>query len=249
MTHVLLTRPLPASQQLAGQLDGLGLIPVVMPLYTFSSRDPQIVMGSCWSQDGRKLAVFTSPRSVQFGLPHISAEQRPELELAVVGSATRRKLESEGYEVQLQSKTGYTSEDFLQLPDLTHNPGEAVIFCAPGGRDTIATGLISLGWKVTNAMVYERVSLQPSTGQLNELDRAQGLISTWTSISAVDLAHEHLPAGLWKKILKAPALVISSRIQQHFQQLGAVDVQLSEGPGNQDLLRSIERLSGLQNQN
>ncbi len=41
MTHVLVTRPKDASQQLADQLDALGLVPIVMPLYTFSAREPE----------------------------------------------------------------------------------------------------------------------------------------------------------------------------------------------------------------
>ena len=99
MTHVLVTRPLEASEQLARQLDALGLFPIVMPLYTFAARNPAIDISSVWSEKRRrKLAVFTSPRAVQFGLPYIPAhDQLNGLEIAVVGSATRASLESFGY--------------------------------------------------------------------------------------------------------------------------------------------------------
>jgi uroporphyrinogen-III synthase len=245
MTHILLTRPLEASQQLARQLSALGLIPVVMPMYSFSARQPGRQMDSAWHTPvKRRLAVFTSPRAVQYGLAHIPDGAWNDLEVAVIGSATRAKLESAGIDVQLQAPAGFTSEDLLQLQELTIDPGVAVIFCAPGGRETLAEGLHTLGWHVVKAMVYERRELQPASEQLNALLGADGLLSVWTSISAINIAEETLPEAVWEKILKAPALVISARIQHHLQQLGATGVELADGPGNPALLQSIQRLTG-----
>ena len=168
MTHILVTRPLEASQDLARQLTELGLVPVVMPMYTFSARQPGQHLETAWATPrARKLAVFTSPRSVEFGLSHIPDKAVADLEIAVVGSATRVKLKSAGYDVHLQASTGFTSEDLLQLPALAKDPGEAIIFCAPGGRETLAEGLHELGWHVVKAMVYEREVLQPALEQVN----------------------------------------------------------------------------------
>ncbi len=244
MTHVLVTRPLEASRQLAEQLEAADLVAVVMPLYTFASRRPSLDMSSAWSATARrKLAVFTSPRAVQFGLSHISGDQLgdqlKDLEYAVIGSATAAKLISSGYPVHLQPRTGFTSEDLLQLPELAVDPGDAVIFCAPGGRETLANGLKELGWNVSRAMVYERVPLRPEAGQLEMISAAKNLLSVWTSVSALKIAEEFLPDALWMKILGAPALVISARIQHHLQQLGATCVELTDGPGNSALLQSI----------
>jgi len=244
MTHVLVTRPEEASQELAGQLEAHGLNAVVMPFYTFKSRSPGIDVDALW-RDGnaRKLAVFTSPRAVEFGLPFLPRPgQGADVQLAVVGSATRASLEASGRKVQVQARSGFTSEDLLQAPELAGNPGVAVIFCAPEGRETLAQGLEALGWKVKKAMVYERVPLQPDPGQLEYLLENDGLISVWTSISALKLAEQYLPRDVWGRILGAPALVISTRIRQHLKQLGAGFVELAEGPGNTELLRSILRL-------
>jgi uroporphyrinogen-III synthase len=242
MTHVLLTRPLTASQQLAGQLDDLGLTPIVMPFYTFTARDPGFNLATHWSGRARNLAVFTSPRAVEYGLPHIAAEAATMLEFAVVGSATRRALEKSGRQVHIQAGSGYTSEDLLQQPELREHPGEAVIFCAPGGRQTLAEGLEALGWSVTLAMVYERVSLSPSRAQLNELESAGTLLSVWTSVAAIDLAREALAEELWGKIISSPVVVISGRIQQHLEHLGAARIELTDGPGNPDIYEAVARL-------
>ena len=245
MTHVLVTRPLKASRQLADQLGAAGLTTVVMPLYTFSANMPSHEFMSVWSgEKQRRLAVFTSPRAVRFGLPHIPRDGLKNLEFAAIGSATRVSLEKAGHQVHLQSQTGYTSEDLLQVNELAVDPGQAIIFCAPGGREAMARGLSELGWKVVKAMVYERVSLQPGPEQVDALLDCEDLLSVWTSVSALELAREQLPAAVWKKILYAPILVISDRIQHHLQQLGADRIALADGPGNAALLHSIIRLTG-----
>lgn len=248
MTHVLITRPIDASRQLAGQLDAHGLIPIVLPFYTFTSRKPVPDVSSVWSEvSSRKLAVFTSPRAVQFGLPLMPAhDQLNDIEIAVVGSSTRADLEASGYPVHLQANSGFTSEDLLQTPGLADNPGVAVIFCAPGGRQTIAEGLRDMGWRVDMAMVYERVPLQPDSGQIENLRKSEDLVSVWTSTSALKLAEKYLPGDVWGKILGSSVLVISSRIQHHLMQLGASRVELADGPGNPELLKSILRLTGQQ---
>jgi uroporphyrinogen-III synthase len=245
MTQVLVTRPEEAGQALAGHLQAEGLAAVVMPFYTFESRTPGIEVEAVWPQDGqRKVAVFTSPRAVDFGLQFLPGGGRDSgLQLAVVGAATRASLEAAGLAVHIQASSGYTSEDLLRAPDWMENPGVAVIFCAPDGRETLAEGLQALGWRVEKAMVYERVALEPDPAQLEKLRQNDGLISVWTSISALKLAQQYLPRDVWGRILEAPALVISSRIRQHLKQQGAGFVELADGPGNDDLLRSILRLA------
>jgi uroporphyrinogen-III synthase len=246
MTHVLVTRPLDASTQLAGGLTAMGLTPIVMPMYAFVGCRPQAGSLVEWSESsGRKLAVFTSPRAVQFGLPFMPLpDQLENMEIAVVGSATIVELESAGFPVHIQAAAGFTSEDLLQVPRLAENPGAAIIFCAPGGRKTLLDGLNELGWNTTMAMVYERVPLQTEPGLVDELRSSEELVSVWTSISALMLAQQYLPGDVWGKILASPALVISSRIQHYLEQLGASGVELSGGPGNPELLRSIRILTG-----
>lgn len=247
MTKVLLTRPLESSQELAGWLDKHGLASIVMPLYTFAACEPGSDPCSAWSDpEKRSLAVFTSPRAVHFGVAHIPADRVQEIEFAVVGAATRRKLESYGYSVHLQAKHGYTSEDLLREAELTTDPGQAVIFCAPGGRDALAEGLTALGWEVSSAMVYERLPLTPAASQVQALADADDLLSVWTSVSALELARKSLPAEIWRKILATTALVISARIQHHLQELGVNRVLRADGPGNNELLQSILRLTGRQ---
>lgn len=248
MTHVLLTRPLESSQQLADQLEAHHLTPVVMPFYTFSARDPLLDVISVLARpQSRKLAVFTSPRAVQFGLPFLPpGDQVDSIEIAAVGSATRGSLENSGFQVGLQASSGFTSEDFLQIPALAEGPGVAVIFCAPGGRKAMAEGLRDLGWRTVEAMVYERVPLEPDKDQVDNLRNCGDMISVWTSVSAIDLAEKSLPGDVWVKILGSSALVISSRIRRHLEELGASRVELADGPGNPELLQSILRLKGAQ---
>lgn len=245
MTHVLVTRPNEASQQLADMLGMHDLEPMVMPMYTFTGRKPVPAVDSAWSdKQSRRLAVFTSPRAVQFGITYLPApDQLDSIETAVIGSSTGAILQDSGYPVHLQARSGFTTEDLLQLPQLAEKPGVAVIFCAPGGRQALADGLENMGWRVVKAMVYERVPLQPDHELVDNLRTVRSLITTWTSISALKLAEQYLPGDVWGKILVSPALVISSRIQHHLEQLGASSVELADGPGNPELLQSVLRLN------
>lgn len=250
MTTVLITRPLEDSQQLAAQLGDLGIASIVMPLYGFSAYTESVDVADLFAESaGRKLAVFTSPRAVQFGLGLIPQELRSEMEFAVVGLATCRLLEQAGLTVNWLPQSGFTSEDLLSLEGLNlqsasgekHTPalGSAVVFCAPGGRDVLQSGLQSLGWAATKALVYQRQTITPEVAVGDEILKADGLLSVWTSTSALNAAQENLPTEVWSKILKAPALVISARIKHHLLQMGASDVALTNGPGNTDLLQSI----------
>ena len=243
MTHILITRPQESSTQLANQLNQPGIHTIVMPLYTFFSNDPgNVIDETLASPHARKIAIFTSPRAVQFGLKHVPPEHLDMLEFAAIGSATCTSLEHCGLKVRLQSSCGYTSEDFLQIPELAINPGSVIIFCAPGGRKKLATGLQEMGWTVSNAMVYQRQPLPPSREQVDDICEADNLISIWTSIYALEIAREYLPAAVWSKILNAPALVISARIKHYLQQAGAKHIESAEGPGNSALLQSLKAL-------
>lgn len=247
---VLITRPNEDSQQLAVQLKRNGIASIVMPLYDFSAHSDGLDIGASFSGSaGRKLAVFTSPRAVQFGLALIPQALRSELEYAVVGAATGRLLEQAGQNVDWMPKSGFTSEDLLSVRGLNlhaetgggQSPGQgnAIIFCAPGGRDVLQSGLQSMGWLAKKALVYRRRVLVPAEQITNEILNAESLLSVWTSTSALSAAEKNLPSKVWAKILQAPALVISARIKHHLEQQGASDVALASGPGNADLLQSI----------
>jgi uroporphyrinogen-III synthase len=245
MTEVLITRPATPANELAAQLRPHGLTPIVMPLYTFHALQPSPELAQAWSDNWtRRLAVFTSPRAVRFGSPHLPGAEKHGLEIAAIGNATRAGLEALGIGVQLQAQAGFTSEDLLAAPGLATEPGLAVIFGAPGGRDTLALGLEALGWNVVQAMVYERLAVKPAAAQIEAIREARDLLTVWTSIAALELAREGLPVAAWDKVLSTPALVISQRIQHHLRRLGAGRVELADGPGNTDLLRCILRLAG-----
>lgn len=245
MTQVLITRPLEPARQLAGQLAEHGLSSIIMPLYTFSDLAPSAEAVAALSGPARRrLAVFTSPRAVRFGLPHVPADTGGGTRFAAIGEATRAALEERGRVVDLVPASGFTSEDLLRLPELAAEPGLAVIFCAPGGRDALARGLAGMGWDVVEAMVYERVALEPSAAHVDAIAGAKDLISIWTSVAALELAREQLPGAAWDALLRSTSLVISERLQRHLQELGAAAVVRADGPGNADLLRSVLRLAG-----
>lgn len=257
MTTILITRPLAEARQLADLLDNVGIGSIVMPLYDFSARAPDIAINKVFAAStGRKLAIFTSPRAVKFGLEYLPSEIRTGVEIAAIGEATCRQLENAGLKVDWKPATGFTSEDLLGVAGLSlddnsatgpaSKEGTAIIVTAPGGRNALQTGLQSKGWVVSKALVYQRKSLTPGEQSVTAILESQDLLSIWTSTSALNGAQKRLPASVWTKILNSPALVISARIKHHLQQQGVSDITLADGPGNADLLQSICKLAGIQ---
>ena len=214
-----------------------------MPFYEFSGLKSQLDFNSIWTTgQHNRLAVFTSPRSVEYGLAQIPSEQIADLKIAAMGPATEKALNQRGHQVDIQAQSGFTSEEFLALAALDQSPGEAVIFCAPGGRKALQKGLESKQWKVSLAFVYQREPLQLDDDKVRSIAKADHLISIWTSVSAVEIASKSFPASIWMKVLAAPVLVISTRIQHYLQQQGAKRISLVAGPGNPEIVDSIAQL-------
>ena len=109
-THVVITRPEPEASELAGLCRDAGFEPIVLPALTF---EPAPDAGP-WPPPGgdgqaRRLAVFTSPRAVRFGLPGVEPAGLQGWELAAIGEATARALERAGLAVDIRPADGYRS--------------------------------------------------------------------------------------------------------------------------------------------
>lgn len=84
----------------------------------------------------------------------------PDLQAQVVaiGQQTASALVEKGYRVSLVPSTGFTTEDVLALPDLTHLEGQrCLIVRGVGGRETLYQALESRGADVDYVDVYRRV--------------------------------------------------------------------------------------------
>ncbi|NIM70270.1 MAG: hypothetical protein GTN86_09365 [Xanthomonadales bacterium] len=241
-SHVLISRPETEARQLAASLADTGLEVVVMPAFRFGPQQADIDFAAGWPAAGRRLAVFASPRAVEFGLRQLPTGFLREARVAAIGPATARALEQAGEPVALLPEQVYDSESLLQAPELADAPGVAIIFTAPGGRRALQTGLAALGWSVHMAHVYRRIALAAPVTGIKKLNSARRIISVWTSGNAMQALAEALPPQTWEKVLAGAWLVTSARLAEQARALGSRATEVTEGPGNDRIRESITRL-------
>ena len=217
-----------------------GLQPLLGPAFSFEALLPDADPGALWKNPhGRHIAVFTSPRSVRYGLEWFGTDNLKDVTLAAVGPATARLLSELGFAPGIVPDDGYSSEALLAQATLDQAPGEALIFAAPGGRQALLKGLTSKGWQVSVVEVYRRVLLQPDKQLITAIEAAEAPVSVWTSASALLFFSEALGGAAWRKLLSRPMLVISERLAAVARSKGAQAVIVTDGPSNDALLSSI----------
>jgi uroporphyrinogen-III synthase len=239
ISHVLITRPEPECSQLAELLTAPDLVPIQMPAFGFEAVSGEVDPHGAWRNSEPRLAVFTSPRSVEFGLASVPPDFLDDALLAAIGPATASLLSKAGLRVAVQSDGAVSTESLLQHPALTGETGFALIFAAPGGRDALRAGLAGLGWEVSVAMVYRRVPLPPDPGSLAGLADSERLISVWTSGNALEWALEQVSEPVRERLVNGETVVISSRLAEFARQRGASRVLLAAGPDNLSIREAV----------
>lgn len=241
-THVLVTRPRPEGDELADALERAGIAAVRMPAFRFEPSGVTIGPDEAWRAADSRLLLFTSPRAVAFGLPATGALLRVGGIPVSIGPATSRALASHGLEAVQAPGPPWDSETLLEHLAKRFEPGAVVILAAPGGREALQRGLEQAGWNVRMAPVYARVPVEPAREQVERLEQAGHLASVWTSGNALRHILPALTGRARERVLAGIALVVSERLATLAQAQGFADVRVAEGPGNAELLESLQRL-------
>lgn len=243
-THVFISRPLEDAERLSQMLSPLGVETIVQPAQEFSSR-------TLGDEDERflctlkepALLIFTSPRSVVFGLPQLPPPVLDRATIAAIGPATARELAAAGRPPQIEPEQGFTSEALLEaLHERGEAGGQALLICAPGGRTKLTEELRKAGWKVRPLNVYRRKSAEIRAEAVAGIERAGRLLSVWTSAEAMNSLSQRLPPSAWYALCRGDWLVISDRLKRLARAFGPPRVYVSAGPGNADLVNSIRTL-------
>lgn len=248
-SHVLLTRPLPQSQELASRLAPLGLQAVVQPAFDYLSvevsreqADDFTAFGAAGPAD---LVLFTSPRAVDHGLPQVPPGVLSRLRAAAIGPATSKALAEAGVRASLRASHGYTSEALLETlaGEAAPAPGAtAFILAAPGGRTTLAKGLRAMGWKVRVLMVYRSSPAALDREALAVLEGAESILSVWTSGNTMKALSQRLPPNTWFRVCQGEWLVISERLERLARAYGATRIHRAPGPGNEAIAAAVKNL-------
>ena len=248
-SHVLLTRPLSQSLELAAMLEPLGLRGVVQPAFSYLPVDARAEQADDFSALGEAgpadLVLFTSPRAVRHGLPQIPAGVLSRARVGAIGPATAQALVDSGVRASVQPAKGFTSEDLLEtLASELAPPGgsRAFIMAAPGGRTALAEGLGEQGRDVRTLMVYRSEAAALDRDALGGLEEAQGVLSVWTSGNTMKALSQRLPPNVWFRVCQGEWLVISGRLERLARAYGPAKIHRAAGPGNNALLTAIRNL-------
>ncbi len=241
-THALLSRPEPQLTELAGGIRAAHLEPVCMPAFTFSSTHESVAPDSAWRDNRTRLLIFTSPRAVEFGLKALPGTMLQDCRLVSVGPATTRALANAGLQALQAPGPTFDSDALLACVKSQLQPGAAVILAAPGGREAIQEGLQAMGWQVRLVPVYRREPVDPDPLAITELERAEGVLSIWTSGTALEYLLSKLSAGAGRQVRAGTAIVVAERLVERAKALGFGDVRLAASASNSALLEAVHEV-------
>jgi uroporphyrinogen-III synthase len=248
-SHALITRPQPQGDELAALLAPLGIECVAQPAFEYRPVDASDgqpdACDALRSAGPGDLVLFTSPRAVEHGLPQIPAVSLGRARVGAIGPATARALQAAGVRVSLRAAQGYTSEALLETLAAEPAPDAgslAFIVAAPGGRTALADALAAQGRAVHTLMVYRAEPAAIDRTALGRLDRAEGILSVWTSANAMNALSQRLPPATWFRVCQGDWLVISDRLRRLARAYGPPRIHLAGGPGNDAIVTAVRAL-------
>ena len=248
-SHVLITRPRQESQQLAKLAATLGLSSIAMPAFEFHSTALSREAMSELDQipgNQRPLMIFTSPRSVEYGLPQVPAKLMAHAKVASIGASTARCLSEAGISVAVRPSKGYGSEELLEAIKGSMEPSgsikKAYVLTAPGGRAFLQEGLESLGYETKLLMVYGKKPAEITEADMNEIGVASKMVVIWTSANAMDALSKRLPSSAWLRICQSEWLVVSERLKRLARAYGPKCIHIAPGPSNIDLAAALQSI-------
>ena len=229
----------------------LGLESIIQPAFEFLPTDPRRECPDSYAEfeaaNSQDLVIFTSPRAVMHGLAQLPRDVFLTVRIAAIGPATASALAAAGLRGSVTPADGFTSEALLET--LAADPARAAngqrrafILAAPGGRQALAEGLATRGWRVRMLLVYRSEPAKIDQDALAQLQEAAGVLAVWTSGNTMNALSQRLPPATWFRLCLAEWLVISERLQRLARAYGPARIHLAGGPGNGAILASIRSL-------
>lgn len=244
-SQVLITRPQAEAERLAGLLASMGIDSIVQPAQEFHSRTlGSSELSGLTALGPPLLLIFTSPRSVEFGLPQLPPALLGPTSIAAIGPATAKALAAAGRAADIRPENGYSSETLLDTlaGRFGRNAGGALVLCAPGGREVLVERLNEMGWAARSLWVYERRAAEIRPEAVAAIEEADRLLTVFTSADAMNSLSQRLRPSAWFAICRGEWLVISGRLQRLARAFGPSGVHLAAGPQNADLATAIRSL-------
>jgi uroporphyrinogen-III synthase len=213
-------------------------------------KDRRVLAEQLGSLENFDVILFTSANAVRFGVSLL--DQKRDLMLAAVGSATSRALNQAGYRVAIQPGESFDSEGLLSHPRLERVAGHRILIIKGShGRDLVQQELTRRGATVICAEVYERVPAILSAAALKTVHERfaagemQVITATSLEIGAALLKLallEAAPPELREELERAHWLVPGERVASGLRELGLEAPLLhADSAEDQDLAAALIR--------
>lgn len=241
---VVITRPAHQAAHFRQQLEQAGAEVVLFPVIDISPpENPAAAQAVLARLENYDTAIFISANAVTCGLALLDAPRQQllhQLTLGAVGKKTAGILHRYGYTAKLTPATGFTSEDFLALPETQQLAGRHIlIFRGEGGRELLADTLRQRGASVDYVEVYRRICPENTTNQLKSHHEGQQLdIIAITSSEGLLNLLTLLDNPDWIKAV--PLLVGSQRMVETARQAGFTGtLVIADNPGDEAMLNAL----------
>ena len=238
---ILVTRPEPQAQSTLQAFSRLG-----WQVYHFPTIQIEKINGFASEKTSERLIasdwlIFISQPAVRYFFQDFSAEDVSHLKIATVGQATKNALVAKNIRVDACPESATNSEALLELPAFNQvNKQNIIIVRGVGGRELLHQTLTNRGANISYLEVYERLPASPDKTLItkhwtNDID-----IVVCTSNQLLENYLALAEPLLGSKIFNKPVLVISSRMQAFAKQAGFSKIWLAEGPGNDQMIKTIK---------
>ena len=240
--HVLVTRPVHQAANFQHLLEQAGAIPYAWPLLAIRSMDtaPETLLQLRDNQH-YQLVIFISANAVQYGLQLLpDTNGLSGVKLGAIGKQTAHALQAHGLSASLVPPQGFSSEDFLDLPEVQQLSGQRVLIVrGDQGRELLAETLQQRGARVDYANVYQRICPANDPDGLKQLhDRQQLDIICLTSSEALHNLLFLLHGAPWVKTI--PLLAGSGRIAEDARRAGFTNtIIVADSPADAAMLDAL----------
>jgi uroporphyrinogen-III synthase len=243
---VLVTRPEFQAMPLCRLLESFGATTLRLPAIEIKAlKDRRALTEQLGELESFDVILFTSANAVRFGVSFL--DQKRDLTLAAIGSATSRAMNQAGYRVAIQPGDSFDSEALLSHPQLERVAGHRILIIkGTHGRDLLQQELTRRGATVVCAEVYERVPAILSAGALEAVQArfAAGELQviTATSLEIGAALLKLAPLDLRGEFERAHWLVPGERVASGLRALGLTAPLLqADSAEDQDLAAALIR--------
>lgn len=246
--YILVTRPDHQAENLSRIIEQQGGIAVRFPTLQIVGLDKQQDDLSTATIPLTRLSkfqwlIFTSVNAVNFALKANGGKivQLKATQIAAIGKATARELESTGIHVTMIPENGYDSESLLAMPQMQQVNGQSVLIIrGQGGREELANILRSRGADVEYWEVYKRVIPDyDSSDVIDLLERDKLDMVVITSSEALQNLSTMIGAKHQQRLATVPLVVISDRIRQLAAKMGFTRIAVTERPSDSAILDTV----------